>query len=742
VYSTSRYWILFWIILLAPWYAMGQQSMINIVDDKTDEPVPFAHVLFESSEDNEQKHLVTGFDGEVANDIEIRSFITISYIGYTTLYDTIDPGKSYTLHLKPSIQHIDEVVVTAQYAPERVDKSIYKVDVIGHRQIEQKAANNLTELLNTETNMRITQDGALGSGLSIQGLSGEHIKFLIDGVPVIGRLNGNIDISQLNLYNADHIEIIDGPMSVIYGSNALAGVVNIITKENKNDKFSAHVNTYLESVGVYNFDGGISSRFGNHSFSVSGGRNFFDGYSETDSLRSEQWKPKRQYFIDGYYLFKKNSLSLKASSSYFNEKLESKGNLLPPYFETAFDSYFYTTRFTNKIDVGKKWINKRYMNLIAAWSFYERRKETFFNNLTIPNESLTINPEDHDTTRFNHLMFRGTYSKSNQSSTMNYQVGFDINLETGEGKRITGQEQFIGDYAAFISIKWEPVKSFIVQPGLRGIYNTRYSAPLVYSINLKYDFSANLAVRGSFSRGFRSPSLKELYLNFVDVNHNILGNENLDAEDSYHLNFSLSYNQEAGKTFHGSDVSLFYNNINNIITLVQLGSNSYSYINIDKYITQGFQLDYSFRLYPQLRIKTGVGVTGTYNSISDEVEPKKKFHYSPDAVVNLTYKVVNWDLDISMYYKYTGELLYFYIDENEEVAEGFISDFHTLDISFQKSIFKRALMISAGMKNLFDNKSIPSVGGSGEVHTGGSDSYPAGWGRSVFMKLTYTFRKY
>ena len=90
--------------------------------------------------------------------------------------------------------------------------------------------------------------------MSLQGLSGEHIKFLIDGVPVIGRMDGNVDLSQLNMYNVDHIEIVEGPMSVIYGSNALAGAVNIITKENKKAKLTGTTNyqttillTYISS---------------------------------------------------------------------------------------------------------------------------------------------------------------------------------------------------------------------------------------------------------------------------------------------------------------------------------------------------------------------------------------------------------------------------------------------------------------------------------------------------------------
>lgn len=362
-------------LLLAGLHSSGQPAEVRVRDGKTGQPVPFAHVCFQPLNGESLQHAVTSEKGTVVNPVTTRSVVAISYIGYETRFDTLDPGASATLSLKPKIQEMNEVVVTAQYAPQRVDQSIYKVKVINSRQIEQKAANNLNDLLSSELNIRVSQDGALGTSMSLQGLSGEHVKFLIDGVPVIGRMNGNIDISQLNLYNVDHIEVIEGPMSVVYGSNALAGVVNIITKENKNTRLSAFAKGYLESAGIYDFSLGASYKVKDHVVSFSGGRYFFDGYSDNDSLRSVRWKPKRQYFLDGYYLYSRPKFKIKVSSSWFDEKLQSKGNLMPPYYETAFDSYFLTSRSTDKIEINQKIREYRYINLMASYSFYQRKKK-------------------------------------------------------------------------------------------------------------------------------------------------------------------------------------------------------------------------------------------------------------------------------------------------------------------------------------------------------------------------------
>lgn len=729
-------------LLLACPRGFGQQAVVRVQDAKTGQPVPYAHVCFFPLDGSAQKNSLTGDDGTAPNIAITRSEIAVSYIGYVTLRDTIDPGKSVTLSMSPAIQNINEVVVTAQYAPKRVDQSIYKVKIINNLQIKQKAATNLTDLLNSDLNIRISQDGALGSSMSLQGLSGENVKFMVDGVPVIGRMNGNIDLSQINLYNVDHIEIIEGPMSVVYGSNALAGVINIITKENTNTRLDAHVNTYLESVGVYNFDGGFSWRQKKHTVSLIGGRNFFDGYSDNDSMRSLRWKPKRQYFTDAYYLFSELNYKAKVSGSLFNEKLQSKGNLLAPYFETAFDNYFLTSRATGKIEASSKWQSNRFLNVVGSYSYYQREKQTYFIDLTTLGKARTSNTEDQDTTHFHNVMARGTFSKSREESKMNYQLGLDFNYELSSGKRITGQKQEIGDYAAFLSVEYEPWKNFTLQPGIRVIYNTKYNAPLVYSLNLKYDFLKNYAIRGSLSRGFRAPSLKELYLYFVDINHNIRGNEELTSENSYNANINFSYGRETRSSYVSTEINLFYNNINNIITLARVSNDLYTYVNLRKYITQGVQFTINYCLYPQLNIKLGAGVTGIHSSLSDEAQSAKKFYYSPNGVTSLNYRWMKYDVDFNLDYKYTGMLPQIEIDKNQQVVEGYVSKYNMLDFNIGKTFFKDALGLTAGVKNLLNVTTVPSTGGStGTAHTGGSDSVPIGWGRTFFIRASFNFRK-
>jgi len=185
------------VLLLTVGKIYGQQAAITIIDAKTKEAVPFATVCFGDSKSKNVKFLVTDMSGKVPNNVKETSAVTVTFVGYVTLVDSIKRGVSATFSLIPAVLNMDEVVITAQYAPEKADKSIYKINVINSRQIEQKASTNLADLLSTESNMRLSQGGVLGSSLSMQGLTGENVKFLIDGVPVVGRLNGNIDLSQL-----------------------------------------------------------------------------------------------------------------------------------------------------------------------------------------------------------------------------------------------------------------------------------------------------------------------------------------------------------------------------------------------------------------------------------------------------------------------------------------------------------------------------------------------------------------
>jgi len=580
-----------------------------------------------------------------------------------------------------------------------------------------------------------------GTNLSIRGLGGENLKVLVDGVPVIGRLNGNLDLGQLNINNADHIEAIEGPMSVIYGSNALAGVLNIITKENKNVPLSVNINGLYESAGTYNINGAASVSRKRSVIGFSGGRNFFDGYTLNPEDRSMFWRPKRQYMIDGYYVYSHPKYKIKYTSQFFNEYLLDKGNAFNPGF--AFDNHLTTVRFNNSLNLNTKIGEYRFVKVLAAYSIYDRARNKYIKNLHTLEETLTEGSGDQDTTRIDAIVARGELSKSSENSKFNYQLGIDINVETGSGGNIKGHKQ-IGDYAGFLSVKYNPLHVLTVQPGIRFIYNTKYEAPLVYSLNVKYDITEHFTLRGSYARGFRAPSLKELYLYFVDVNHNVRGNENLEAEDSHNLLLVAGYIKEKGKATYGYDVEFFYNHINNAIELVGVGLNKglYTYRNVYQYISQGFQTEAFYNLYPYFEWRVGIVVTGRKNFDDKEIDEYNQFFYRTDANSTLVYHFPKIDASISLFYKYTGRLELLFEDEEGVIQEGYMDDYHNLDLTLGKSFFNKSLKLTAGIKNLANVMSVdalsPGIGHSG----GAAESRPVAYGRSFFVGLSYNFQKF
>lgn len=725
----------------------SQSSQIKLTDSKSSQPVSYATVLFIDLSTKTEYFKVTDEKGVVVNPCRNRAVVKISCIGYTALTDTLASGKSYDLSMMPTVFSLDEVVVTGSLRPQRADKSIYNIKVVGQKQIEEQGANNLKDLLTNQVNLNITQDPALGSSLKIKGLTGNNVKILVDGVPVIGRMGGNIDLTQLNLYNIDHVEMVEGPMSVIYGSDALAGAINIITKENKNSNFGLTTNAYYETVGTYNIDANVNFRKKRHSVSLSAGRNFFNGFS-TDTLRSQAWKPKEQYNADLYYMYSHDRAKIKYQISYMHESLWDKGNLLEPRYYTAFDSWFYSTRLNNRLDYERTLLNGMSLKMLASFSLYQRRKITYLKDLSTMDEVLSPNASDHDTTDFNAFVYRIVLGKEDPALKLNYSVGLDLNHEAGTGKRIIDNKQEIGDYALFASLKYSPSKNINFQPGLRFAYNTSFSVPLVPSINFRWQPSERLNVRGSYTRGYRAPTLKELYIYFVDVNHNIQPNPDLQAEYGHNFDLSMSFNTEREKKIHytGIDFGIFYNNMHNIIQLAirnNIGSSPvYQYINVLNYNTLGYQATFTYEFYQHLEVAFGLGQTGTYFSFDEKSNGLSDYKYSGDINANIGWNIPAAKLKISAFYKYTGRSWLFTIDENNKVNRGQMGDYHNLDLTILRKFLANKLAVSTGVKNVFNNTNIDITGNAtGGVHTSGDGNSPVNYGRLFFLKLSYTILK-
>jgi outer membrane receptor for ferrienterochelin and colicins len=244
--------------------------------------------------------------------------VLISYLGFVTITDTFQVAQDKVYYTGPVSQEINDVVVTGQYSPNSSQKSVYEVKVISAEMIKSKGANNLREALQNELSIDLGQDQVFGSSLGINGISGEGIKIMVDGVPIVGRLDGKLDLSQININNIERIEIVEGPLSVMYGTDAMGGVINIITKSFQPEKVNVQLRAYYETVGQYNIDLSAGFSFRKSQVFLSGGRYFFDGFTTADSIpRFMEWKPKEQYFADAKYMYSGNKFRFSFTGAFF-----------------------------------------------------------------------------------------------------------------------------------------------------------------------------------------------------------------------------------------------------------------------------------------------------------------------------------------------------------------------------------------------------------------------------------------
>lgn len=728
----------FLLFILIPVHLFGQKLVLTVEDVKTAQPIPFVHVLIQDLQTGKEHFLAGDYQGKVETERIPKAKITITALGYDGFNDTLSITTNRIFQLNPLSFDIHEVVVTGQIEPQRVDQSIYKVKVIGAKEIEDKAAVNLNDLMTSELKFRTFNDGILGSSLSIQGLSGNNVKVLIDGVPVLGREGGNVDLSQLNLNNVDHIEIVEGPLSVLYGSNSLAGAINIITKENKLNRWKLTLNSYLESVGKYNFDGAFNYRKKNSSFMLSGGRNFNQEKDLDPSVRSTLWKPKEQYLGDFIYIFDDSKNKLKFKTSLLRELMIDKGTPRPPYGEIARDVYLTTVRKIFSLNYDRRLSQDKALALLISYSDYSRKNEDFLKDLT----SLEMTSTALDTTISVNWIARGEWKNFAEKRTFNYQFGFDVNHESGRGDKILDGEKAIGDYAIYWTGQYKHLKLLQVQPGLRYSYNSAFKTPLVPSVNIKISPVPLVDFRFSYVRGFRSPGIKELYMDFHDTNHNLEGNPDLQPEYGHNFNFSGNINTDKLHKVHYSNVKvdLFYNSMQNKIDLAAVNSDElhYQYINIALYGTTGGFLQFEYKYHPYLNFSAGFGQTGYLTSSDGETLSYDTIHWSKDFTASFTHNWIAINVQTSVFYKYNGSLPRYTINEDNMLEFSYMQPYHTLDLSLASDFLRSRLKVSAGIKNLFDNYVVGQSASSGGAHTG-EGGMPVSMGRSVFLKLSYQF---
>lgn len=653
---------------------------------------------------------------------------------------------------------LEEVVFTGQFKPQSLKQSVYKVRVIDQERIRMRAATDIAGVLNNEIGIRFTTDNILGeTDVNIMGMSGQNVKVLLDGVPLVDRGSTKQSLSQIDISTVERIEIVEGPMSVVYGTDALAGVINIITKKNRTGKNTLGVSLRIleEGTGEYytpftgdgqhNENLGISWQQGKFNASGSFTRNHFGGWTGDAAYRSQEAKPKEQYMFGGTVGVKLKNFNTWYRLDYLDEEIYVAGALNNNNYR-AKDQYYITDRFTHQLQNEWQMHDKVRLNTAISYQDYKRRTKTETIDYTNGSKTLSTAAGEQDVNTFTSFFVRST-GQWLLSEKISIQPGFELKSDQTEGDRIEGSPS-ITDFSFFASAEIKPVKGLNIRPGLRMSKNSVYDAPpVIPSLNVKIALDERSDLRLSYARGFRAPILRELYFYYFDANHSIEGNTDLEAETSDSYNASINR-----QLINKSNVELntvltgFYNNVKNRIALASTTGNVYSYINIERYKTTGGTLENNFS-WKNLSASLGFSYIGRYNLYSEDKafqgEDLPEFVWSPELSSNITFRIPKLNAEAGFFYKFTGKLPSYSIgltsSGQTEVFLTNLESYHWADLTLSKRILK-LITLQGGVKNLFDVVRLNSSAEAGSTHSAGGPIL-TGYGRSYFVAVNFQWNK-
>ena len=673
-------------------------------------------------------------NGEAILPIKNKKNVVIFAEGYLANTIVAFPDTTHIVKLSKSFYNLNEVVITDIHSRKSFTNTVLNISKISSQQIEQLGAVDLKDALSFQNNIRLSRDNAIGSaGLSLMGVSGDNVKLLIDGVPVIGRLFNQLDLEQFNLENMKQIEIIKGPMSVIYGSNALAGSINLITS-NDGLKPRFNLNSNYESDGQYNISGTVSNRFENHFVTFSGGRMMFTGWSQTNDNRTFDWIPKEQYNARLQYNYRHGDAKINLRSEFIRSKLLDRGLPLLPYGETAIDQHYTNYRYDNSLSYENK-IGESSIQLIAGNNNFTRIKNKYLKDLITLEEQEVPGSSEQDTQTFNASVFRVIFGPDqNKSRGIETLFGLDANYEVGTGNRIKNNEQNQYDIALFGSAEKQFTSFLLMRAGLRYAYNSAFEAPLLYSLQTKLNLGNSQILKIAYGRGFRAPSLKELYLDFSDSRHEVFGNSSLTSESSHSFTGTYTKYAKRGSFESSTSLDVFYNAISNKIELIVTGPIQAQYGNIGIYKSVGGGVSQNI-LYDNFKVNLSFNYTGIYNGVDVS---KNDFFFSPQLAINPRYSWSNMQTTFNLFVNHFGAVSRVFSDEDNSNLNIQEQDAYTMiDGTIHKIWGGKRLKTTIGVRNILSvvnvNANTTSVG----AHTPSTSFISISPGRTYFMTIRY-----
>lgn len=697
---------------------------------------------------------------------KITSFLTLLFCNIISgqVQDTI-----------ASDEQLSEVVITGQFEPQSIKKSVFNVRVISNKDIQNLAATNLSDVLNQYLNITVKPSGSSGrSTVSLFGLDAQYFKILVDNVPLVSDqgLGNNTDLSQINLNDIEQIEIVEGSMGVAYGANAVSGVLNIITKKSSRTRWNITASIQEETVAneFAFFDEGrhiqtlrIAHNI-NENWFVSAGanRNDFQGYLgdrngedyfENDFTRGYNWLPKEQLNSTALISYHKANFRVFYKFEYFDENIAYYNSTVQSGYNDQLGSYRYaddkrylTKRFYHNLNTTGKLFSRLNFNVSLSHQKQSRDEENFRYFLYTKKETNTIKNKDQS---MEVLYSTGTVNDFFESKIVDLQLGYEIVNNNGfslvqeANNLIIPIRKRIDNYDFFVTSEINATPRFAIRPGIRYSFQSQFDNQYASSLGLRYSFNKGIDYRISFGKSFRTPNFDELYSKQIFDGHFFVGNENLVPEQSTSYETSLKKT-----TYFGSGLQLSnmltgsFMNVDDRIDMALIGFNEdtgnpmYQYINISKYQMWNLSTVNQFQK-GKFNFNLGASFVGVSRLIDNQIfDSDDRFLYSFNLNSSVSYTIPKWETTFSAYYKYNGKTQQF-VEGTSEYVISEIDDSNWLDTSIRKTFFNKKLETTIGARNLFDITTVTQIGTNTNAAHATSSDIMLGYGRSFFIKLSY-----
>ena len=441
---------------------------------------------------------------------------------------------------------LDPIVVTASHTPKSLKDAPVVTRLITLRDIRIVDATNIQDMLiqeipGLEFGFAMTQE----TSLNMSGFGGSSVLFLVDGERMAGETMDNVDYNRMNLDNVGRIEIVKGASSALYGSNAVGGVVNIISRENL-EPWTANINSRFNTFGN-EWRNGASFSFNTKKW------NSLTNFQHTkidpidlpkpyssEEIAIELMKKAQGLPYDERVLNDDSNLSRLYGQKTYNIKERLTWRATDHLTLIGRGGYFFRTSERDTYDyhfnaysAGLKgkyaWEPGRYLELSYAYDQYD--KANF-----MPDGTRT---HDHDYSNRQHVV-HALYSHSFGKNTL--LLGADyLNDYLTTYQFIDNTSHSQNNIDGFAQFDWNITPRFNVVGSVRYDYFSASSLnALTGRLALVYKFPW-MTFRANYASGFRAPTLKEMYMHFDmgSMGYWIIGNPELEPEKSNNFNVAI-----------------------------------------------------------------------------------------------------------------------------------------------------------------------------------------------------------